>query len=75
MKERRELLTASQAADECTVFGKSVASGLRKFKSELNHTVSEEKKAAFHFEIEVSIFFNCLRGSSRRRSPLKMEQI
>lgn len=56
MKEGRDPLLASQATDESIVFGEFVARRLRNFKSEINHTASEETIPALLFEIAVSIF-------------------
>jgi hypothetical protein len=42
MKEGREPLVTNQATNECTVFREFVASELRNFKKELNHTDSEK---------------------------------
>jgi hypothetical protein len=75
MKEGRDPLLASQATDESIVFGEFVARRLHNFKSEINHTASEETIPALLFEIAVSIFLNYFRGSSSRRSPLKIGPI
>jgi hypothetical protein len=48
MKEGRDLIAANQTTNECAVFREFIASGLRNFKYELNHTDSEEKYQLFY---------------------------